>query len=107
MARRKTTPEDCWRQYIKTPLADFFRGLRLIGTGDFRNASTNLYCADMTEVPFSMEFLPDVGWETQAERNAAILNATPDFPGAWTLEVEPHPLPEPEPVDYFESLIRG
>jgi hypothetical protein len=73
------------------PLADFFRGLRLIVAGDFRNASTNLYCADMTEVPFSLELLGEADLERQQQR----------------LELEPHSLPEPEPMDDLASFLDG
>ena len=87
--KRDTPAESAWRHYCKTPLADFFRGLRLIVAGDFRNASTNLYCADMTELPFSLEMLD----EDEAREQM--------------LKLEPHPLSEPEPMDDLASFLRG
>ena len=89
---RKDTAEYKWHHYCRIQVGDFFRGLRLIIKGDFRNASTNLWCADMTDTPFSLELLGDEEHAHQMSKFS---------------ELETHPFAEPEPMDDLASFIRG
>ena len=118
--KRDTPAESAWRHYCKTPLADFFRGLRLIVAGDFRNANTNLYCADMTEIPFSLELLdedearaqlakldePCVWCEGEADRQGYVCVCN-DPLGRDHSQLEPHAFSEPEPMDDLASFLGG
>ena len=68
----------------------------------FRDCLTNLYCADMTPVAFSLEMLDDEQirkLEPSDEWHMELVDAR--------LELEPHALSEPEPMDDLASFLGG